>query len=190
MFGTHLSRWLRGASIAGLSAALVALGGTGALAAHQAGSSGMPGPYSWTDTSSEPAGLCDYEGGGTAGHTYIVRVKVSAPTTVLWPHDASSNAGTVGFKVKLQHLSGGTWHHVNTGSEATSTATEDSSAAFGPRSVYWAGPNTGRDRAVAVLTWYNPDMSILGRVSVVIDHYRNNHDHVRRSYCPVVYRNL
>jgi hypothetical protein len=190
MPGSFVNRSLRGASFALVTAALIAVGGNSALAAHQVGSSGTPGSYSWEDTAAHPAGLCDYNGGGTAGHTYLVRIKVKPPTNVLWPHDTESNAGTVGFRVKLQHLSAGAWTTVNMGSEATATATEDSPAAFGGRSVYWAGPNTGRDRAVAVLSWYNPDMSVLGRVSVAIDHYRNNHDHARRAYCPVVYTNV
>lgn len=164
---------------------MIALGGSGALAAHQVGSSGTTGSYSWTDSAGHPAGVCDYNGGGAAGHTYIVQVKVKAPDTVFWPAGTGSNSGTVGFKVKLQHRSGGVWSTVNTGSEATTTARRHTSAMFGTRKVAWDGPNTGKDRALAVLTWYTPGMAVLGRVQVVIDHYSNNYDGIKRSFCPV-----
>jgi hypothetical protein len=151
------------------------------------GSSGTTGSYSWTDSAAHPAGICNYNGGGTLGHVYIVSAKVKAPTTVFWPAGTGSNSGTVGFKVKLQHLSGSVWSTVNTGSEATATAWRHTSAMFGTRNVGWNGPLTGKDRALAILTWYTPSMTVLGRIKVVIDHYRNNYDHMGRSYCPVVY---
>lgn len=187
MTGTVLRRFISSASLATLTAAMLVLGGGGALAAHQVGSSGTTGSYAWTDSASHPAGLCNYNGGGTLGHVYIVSVKVQAPDTVFWPGGTGANSGTVGFKVKLQHLSNGAWSTVNTGSEATATATRTTSAMFGMRHVNWNGPLTGRDRALVILTWYTPSMSVLGRVKVVIDHYRNNHDHLGRNYCPVVY---
>lgn len=183
-------RLLGGTTLALLTAAMLALGGSGALAAHHLSGTGTTGEYSWTDTAAHPAGLCDYNGGGAAGHTYIVRIKVNAPDSAYWPAGTPSSSGTVGFKVELQHLTSGHWTTVNTGQEQTATASRHSSAMFGPRSVKWAGPNTGRDRAVAVLTWYNPNMSVLGRDKAVIDHYANNHDGVKRSYCPVVYQNF
>ena len=187
MAGSLVRRLVGGASLATLTAAMLALGGSGALAAHQVSNTGTTGSYTWTDTTAHPAGVCNYNGGGTAGHLYIVSVKVKAPTTVFWPAGTGSNSGTVGFKVKLQHLTAGVWSTVNTGAEATDTATKTTSAMFGTRHVDWNGPLTGKDRALAVLTWYSPSMTIIGRTTVVIDHYFNNSDHVARSYCPVVY---
>jgi len=184
---TSVRRFVSGASLATLTAAMLTFGGGGALAAHQVGSSGTIGTYSWTDTGAQPAGTCNYNGGGTLGHVYIVSVKVTAPDTVFWPAGTGASSGTVGFRVKLQHLTGGAWSTVNTGSEATATATRTTSAMFGQRHVNWNGPLTGRDRALVILTWYTPSMTVMGRAKVVIDHYRNNYDHLGRSYCPVVY---
>lgn len=190
MHATLIRRAIGGTALATLTAALLALGGSGVMAARQVGHSGTTGSYSWMDTGAHPAGICDYNGGGAAGHTYIVRIKVKAPSSVYWPSGTGSNSGTVGFKVSLQHLQNGVWSTVNTGPEARKTATRQTSAMFGMRSVGWAGPLSGRDRALAILTWYTPGMSVLGRVRVVIEHYRNNHDGIQRSYCPVAYRNL
>lgn len=179
-----MRRVVRGGFLAMLIATAIALSGSGALAAHQVNSSGAHGSYSWTDSAAHPAGHCNYAGGGTAGHTYITYIKVKAPTTVFWPTGTGTSSGTVGFKVILQHLSGGTWTNVNTGSGAFATATTTTSASFPARRVAWAGPNTGKDRAKVVLTWHT-----IGRVQVVIDHYSNGFDGVGRSYCPVVFTN-
>ncbi|MEA2622000.1 MAG: hypothetical protein QOH61_910 [Chloroflexota bacterium] len=190
MTGSLIRRFVGGTSLATLTAVMIALGGGEVLAAHQVGSSGTTGSYSWTDTAAHPAGVCDYNGGGTAGHIYIVQIKVRAPDSVLWPAGTGSSSGRVGFKVKLQHLHGGTWSTVNTGPEASATASRHTSAMFGTRRVHWAGPISGKDRAVAVLTWYRPNDSVLGRAHVVIDHYKNNHDGIGRSYCPVGYSDV
>jgi hypothetical protein len=187
--GSWIRRTVRGTSIATLMVVSLALGGGSALAAHQVGGHGTLGSYSWTDTAPHPAGVCSYNGGGAAGHTYLVKVKVKAPDAVYWPAGTGSSSGTVGFKVVLQHLTGGTWTKVGHGTEATSTAHRHTSAMFGTRSVSWAGPNTGKDRALAVLTWYQSDMSVLGRAKVVIDHYHNTFDGHKRAYCPVVFTN-
>jgi hypothetical protein len=187
MTRTMLRRSASGAALATIVAVMLALGGGGVLAAHEVAHSGMTGAYSWQDTTAHPAGTCNYYGGGTLGHIYVVSVKVKGPSTVFWPAGTGSSSGTVGFKVKLQHLSAGAWSTVNTGTEAFATATRTASALFSTRHVDWNGPNTGKDRAEAVLTWYSPSMAIIGRAAVVIDHYSNNYDHVNRSYCPVVY---
>jgi hypothetical protein len=176
----------RGPSLAVLAATCLVLGGSDVFAAHQVGQTGVIGNYAFTDTAGTPAGYCNYNGGGTAGHVYLVAIRVNPPTAY-WPAGQASNHGTIGFRLKLQHLSGGVWHNVNTGAEAQAPATVHSSALFGPRHVAWAGPNTGRDRALAVLSWYRPDTTVLGRARVVIDHYRSGFDGITRSYCRVVY---
>ncbi len=185
-----VGRLVRGASLGTLIAACIALGGGDALAAHAIGSSGTPGAWSWTDSAAHPAGICDYTGGGAAGHTYMTHLKVKAPATVFWPAGTGSSSGKVGFKVTLQHLTAGVWVNVTTGSEAIATAKRHTSAMFGTRGVPRAGPLTGRFRGLAILTWYTPSMAVLGRVRVVIDHYSNNHDSIGRSYCPAVYSNF
>lgn len=187
MTGSFVRRVVRSGSLATLVATAIALGGNGVLAAHQVASSGSPGAYAWTDTAAHTGGYCNYNGGGTAGHVYIAYVRVNAPNTVFWPTGQADTSGTVGFKVILQHRSGGGWHNVNTGTEAFATASTTSSASFPARRVAWAGPNTGHDRAKVVLTWYDAQQWTVGRAQVVIDHYRNGHDHITRSYCPVVF---
>ncbi len=187
MSGSFVRRVLRGGFLASTIVAAVALGGGTTLAAHQVGHSGTTGSYSWTDSSAHPAGLCDYTGGGAAGHTYIVGVRVNAPATAKWPTGQASTWGYVGFRVELQHLSGGSWTTVNWGPQTTANATTTASAMLSNRRVAWAGPLTGKDRGLAVLTWYRPNWSILGSARVVIDHYANNFDSVARAYCPVSY---
>jgi len=182
------SRAWRSASLSILVAACLALGSGDVLAAHQVSQTGVIGSYAFTDTAGNPAGYCNYNGGGAAGHTYLVKVRVDAPTAY-WPDGQASNHGTIGYRVKLQHFSGGVWDTVNTGAEEQATATVHVSALFGPRHVDWAGPNTGHDRALAVLTWYRPNATVLGRARVVIDFYLSGFDGITRPYCPVVYQN-
>jgi hypothetical protein len=170
-------------------AAAIAFSGSGVLAYHQVASSGTPGSYAWTDTVAHPGGFCNYNGGGTAGHTYITYVRVNAPNHVYWPAGQSTSSGTVGLKVVLQHKSGATWHNVNTGSEVFSTASTSVSASFPAARVAWNGPITGHDRAKVVLTWYGTPSNV-GRAQVVIDQYRNGHDGITRSYCPVVFNDF
>ncbi len=183
-----VGRAWRGASLAILIAACLALGGGDVFAAHQVHQSGTIGSYSFTDTAGNPAGYCNYNGGGAAGHTYLVGVKVDAPTA-FWPAGQSSHHGTIGYRVKLQHLNGTGWHTVNVGTEQRTSATVHTSAVFGKAHVGWAGSNQGHDRALAVLTWYRPNTTVLGRARVVIDHYRSGFDGITRSFCHVVYRN-
>ena len=143
---------LRSGSLAVIVAAAVALGSGTALAAHQVGHGGTTGSYSWVDSTAHPAGLCDYNGGGAAGHVYIVDVRVDHPATAFWPQSVASTWGYVGFRVELQHRSGGVWTTVNWGSQTVAKATTTMSATLANRRVNWAGPLQGKDRGLALLT--------------------------------------
>jgi hypothetical protein len=183
-----MGRTWRGASVATLVATCLALGSGNVLAATPVHQSGTIGNYSFTDTAGNPAGFCNYNGGGALGHTYLVSIKVDAPTA-FWPAGQPSHHGTIGYRVKLQHDNGGVWQTVNAGTEQRATGSVHTSAVFGKAHVAWAGSNQGHDRALAVLTWYRPNATVVGRVRVVIDNYLSGFDGITRSFCHVVYRN-
>jgi hypothetical protein len=182
-----MGRARHGASVAALVVACLASGSGSVLGAHLVHQTGTVGIYSFTDTAGNPAGYCNYNGGGALGHTYLVSIRVDAPTA-FWPAGLPSHHGTIGYRVKLQHDDGGAWQTVNAGTEQHATASVHTSAVFGTAHVKWAGSNQGHDRALAVLTWYRPNSTVVGRARIAIDHYLSGFDGITRSFCHVVYR--
>jgi len=159
-------------SLAILVTIALALGGGEALAAHQVGHVGSTGRFSFTDTAAAPGARCVYT--GAAGTWEFDHATVKAPL-VFWPLRSSSNSGMVGWRLKLQHLSGGVWSNVLTTGITKTTATKHVSAMFGSRTITWMppAPNSGKFRVEVALIWFHPNGTVMGRTLVVIDHYRH-----------------
>ena len=180
MSSTLIRRAGRGASLALLVVVALALAGGNTLAATTIGHSGTTGTYSFVDTSGNPGGRCVYQ--GTAGAQMFDHARITGPS-VWWPASSSSSSGTVGWRLKLQNNSSGSWVTVRTGSLTYATAHKHSAAMFANKGIAWAAPITGHERVLVVLVWYNPGLTVMGKATVLIQHYRRGYDGSVGSTC-------
>jgi hypothetical protein len=162
----------RGASLAALVMLILALSGGEALAAHQVGHVGTTGRYSFTDTVSMPGARCVYAG---AAGTWEFDHATVRPPLVFWPLNSSSNSGTVGWRLKLQHLTNGVWSNVLHTGVTKATARKHVSAMFARKTITWMppAPNSGLFRVEVALIWFRTNGTVMGRTLVVIDHNRH-----------------
>jgi hypothetical protein len=163
----------RGASVTLVLLASLVLTGGEALAATQVAHSGQTGAYSFTDTTAAPGARCVYQ--GTLGHSDFDHARVKAPT-VYWLSSGAFHSGTVGWRLLLQHWNGSSWVTVRTTSEARGLATRTTPAPLSTRNVSWAPPANRKYRVEVKIRWMTPDATTIGKVVVVIDHYRRSYD--------------
>jgi hypothetical protein len=168
---SFVRRTARASLVVAAALVAVALVAGEAVAFHTVSHSGIRGHYSFVDTPTMPGGRCTYE--GAAGHGFLDAIRVRAPK-VFWPNLNSANPheqGLVGWQVRIQHWNGATWTTTDVGTVTTAVAHEHRPAPFLAKTVMHAPPNSLRYRALAVLTWFRPNSSILGRAKVVLDWY-------------------
>ncbi len=173
---------LRGATLAGLLLVALSLGGGTALAYHEISRTGVVGAYSWVDTTAHPGGRCAYN--KAMGQGLLDTMSVKAPIAY-WPLGSSVSHGTIGYRIKLQHYNGTTWLTVGSSGEVTAVAWKHAAAALARRTVTYTGSDWSRKfRALAVLTWYRADSTVLGRASVTMSHYWDDFHQDVRAACP------
>ena len=177
-----IRRMARGASLAVVVAAGVALSGGDMLAATPVAHHGPQGHYSFTDTAGSPGATCKY--GHSAGHHEFNSIRVNGPS-VNWLTTSAFNSGAVRLTIRLQHWDGSAWSTVAHTSESQVFASKAHAQTFPAKTVHWNGvsPHTYRFRAEAFIRWVTPDATTIGSVTVLLDHYTWGFDGSVHSSC-------
>jgi hypothetical protein len=168
---SFVRRTARASLVVAAALVAVALVAGEAVAFHTVSHSGTRGHFSFVDTPTMPGARCNYE--GAAGHGFLDAIRVKPPK-VFWPNLTSANPheqGLVGWQVRIQHWNGATWTTTDTSSQDVAIAHEHTPAPFVAIVAVHNPPNSLRYRALAVLTWFRPNSSVLGRAKVVLDWY-------------------
>lgn len=159
----------RGALIGMVILALALIAPASASAAHQIAQTGHPGTWSLVDRAAEPGGRCSYEGGGTAGSTYLTGLKLRHGPEITGLH---TGLRSVGYRPIIQHLQGGSWVTVKKGTLITGQATSTDPVALPgklTRVPVLTSPN--RFRLLIRLFWYRANASVEGTRTLVVDSY-------------------
>lgn len=163
------SRTGRGARIVTLVMALAVVAPVGARAAHPIGHTGHPGGWSLVDRAAEPGGRCSYEGGGTAGTTYLTGIRLRHGPVITGTH---TTLRSVGYRPIIQHRQGGAWVTVRKGTLVTGQASKTHPVALpGRRTAVPVVTPPNRFRLVLRLFWYRADASVEATRTVVVDSY-------------------
>jgi hypothetical protein len=166
-----------------LTGALLSVGGLPASAATLVSHSGTPGPTTLKDTATAPGAECTYE--GAAGTQYfsgmtLRAIKVEYPDLTINP-----DHGKAGYRIVLQHAStGGTFSTFVTSPEWKMDVQDSQFAKFPKRSQGWNTAKAGKWRAEAVLTWYNPGGTVIGKSTWLIDNYTRDFNGSVAGTCP------
>ena len=141
-----------------------------AFAAHAIGHTGSPGTWGLTDRPAEPGAKCSYNGGGTAGTTYLTGIKLLHGPEITGIH---SGLRSVGYQPIIQKWHGGTWVNVKKGVLVTGQASASQPVALpAERTPLPAADNSAtKFRLVLKLIWYRSDASVEATERVVVDSY-------------------
>jgi hypothetical protein len=159
------------AGMAGLlMLAAVLLTPGGALAAHPIGHTGSPGGWYITDRAAEPGAKCSYNGGGTAGTTYLTGIKLLHGPQITGIHDGLRS---VGYRPIIQEWLHGAWVNVVRGTLITGQASRSHPVSLAPeRTAVPTDLNSyTRFRLVLKLIWYRNDASIEATRRIAMDSY-------------------
>ncbi len=179
-----LSRNARRAfAIVVMSAALVPLVALPATAATEVSHSGTIGPTKIKDTASAPGAECLYE--GAAGTQYFSGMKLRA-IKVKYPNlrPEPPDHGQVGYRILLQHSSGGAFSTYVTSPEWKMAVFDNVFETFPARTQVWMTAAGGKWRAEVVLTWYAPGGAVEGKGTWLIDNYTRDFNGSVAGTCP------
>jgi hypothetical protein len=162
-------RTIRGLLVSVVAAAALAMSAGSALGAHQLSQTGSPGPWTLPDTAANPAATCSYEGGGTAGSTYLTGIRLEDGPEITGTH---VGLRSVGYRPLIQHRHGGAWVTVKQGTLITGQATNATPVALpGGLTAVPVTSDPTRFRLVLKLIWFRPNASVEGTRMVVVDQY-------------------
>ncbi len=161
---------LRPLAVTTLAIAALALPSGAALADHQVSHTGSPGTWTLKDSASNPAADCSYDGGGTAGGTYLTGIRLRNPVKI---KGTSASVRSVGYRPIIQHKIGHAWVTVRKGALISGGATSAHAATL-PGGLTTFGPKDQPKRPFRLalrLIWYRADASVQGTRTILVDYH-------------------
>jgi hypothetical protein len=134
------------------------------------GQTGTPGAWAFTDTAGSPGAACKYNGGGTAGGTYLTGIRLRGDIQLWGTHPGLRS---VGYRPILEHRIEGVWVQVRKGTLVTGAASlTDPLALAGNRTNVPLVPDqTSPFRLKVKLIWYRKDASVEGTRTILVQQY-------------------